>query len=300
VAALPIDVVGEVELTTVNSATRGLVAGLQRGGLSVLGPQEISEQFPNDSDCSSASCLASLRGDEDSQSVGDSYVLRTTVEKVDADFQIKLELINPDDRVTVATVDAACEICGAQELAERISDAAASMQPRIESLRPKFAILEVDGAPLGATVYVDGELKGQTPITLEMSPGNHTLRVEKGDFVAQERNWSAAAGVRERISYDLAQAAKGGPHPAIGWTIFGLGLGAVGAGVPLLVLDERPYESNCDGLADVNGRCPDRYATKEAGIILAAAGGAALVAGIVTLVFSYRNRKASRIGAASS
>jgi hypothetical protein len=60
--------------------------------------------------------------------------------------------------------------------------------------------LRVEVKPPGATVLVDGQPRGTTPLTLTLSPGQHTVRVEKSGYQALEETltWSAA----ERVTVD--------------------------------------------------------------------------------------------------
>ena len=54
--------------------------------------------------------------------------------------------------------------------------------------------LRVDVKPRGATVLVDAEHCGTTPLTLTLSPGQHTVRVEKDGYQALEQSLVLSAG----------------------------------------------------------------------------------------------------------
>ncbi len=61
------------------------------------------------------------------------------------------------------------------------------------SAKPATA-LEVQSEPAGAAVYVDGQLKGATPVAVEgMVSGDHTVRVVKDGFLENSRVVSVPA-----------------------------------------------------------------------------------------------------------
>ncbi len=61
------------------------------------------------------------------------------------------------------------------------------------SAKPATA-LEVQSEPAGATVYVDGQLKGATPVAVEgIASGDHTVRVVKEGFLENSRVLSVPA-----------------------------------------------------------------------------------------------------------
>ena len=49
------------------------------------------------------------------------------------------------------------------------------------------ALLHVLVRPADATVLVDGEPRGLTPLTLSLAPGQHLVRVEKNGYQALEK-----------------------------------------------------------------------------------------------------------------
>ncbi len=66
-------------------------------------------------------------------------------------------------------------------------------------------ILVVESAPSQAQVYVDGELKGQTPLTLYNFPaGAHSVIVKKGGYSDFEKAVSVKVGLTEEVDAALA------------------------------------------------------------------------------------------------
>jgi tRNA A-37 threonylcarbamoyl transferase component Bud32 len=66
--------------------------------------------------------------------------------------------------------------------------------------------LRVGSRPAGAEVYVDGALRGRTPLTVELAPGQHSVRVG----MARSSKWREAdvhmyPGSSGRLDFDLTQ-----------------------------------------------------------------------------------------------
>jgi hypothetical protein len=88
-----------------------------------------------------------------------------------------------------------------------------------------------------------------------------------------------------------ARRSEGVGLRAGGWVATWLGVGALGTGVALLVLDGRPHQPTCaPGLVDANGACPNIYTTAGAGYAMLGVGIASLGVGIGLLVHGYRQR----------
>jgi S1-C subfamily serine protease len=67
--------------------------------------------------------------------------------------------------------------------------------------------LSLASSPSGAEVEVDGNFVGTTPSTIEVSPGDHTIVVEKRGFAVWERKAKLLGG-DVRISAELEQSAQ--------------------------------------------------------------------------------------------
>lgn len=66
-----------------------------------------------------------------------------------------------------------------------------------------FGKLIVNASPWG-NVYVDGALKGQTPLTIERIPsGKHTVKIGKEGYVGASKNITISEGSSEKISFSL-------------------------------------------------------------------------------------------------
>jgi hypothetical protein len=74
---------------------------------------------------------------------------------------------------------------------------------------PSTGALQIDTAPAGARVYLDGAYYGTTPFRLDLSPGVHELRLEHPGYPAVTQRVGIAAGRTTAFTADLSQ-----PHEA--------------------------------------------------------------------------------------
>jgi len=63
------------------------------------------------------------------------------------------------------------------------------------------AVLDFWSSPLGADIYLDGGFIGQTPYSLIVSPGEHTITMRKKDFGTWQSKLQVAAGKRRVAAY---------------------------------------------------------------------------------------------------
>lgn len=102
---------------------------------------------------------------------------------------------------------------GGEIVAETVADPpgerapAVVLEPSVVSLE---SVLEVDSRPQGARVFVDDELRGETPITVrDVRPGIHTLRIEKDGYQSVETSRELDEGDTETFFAALATEASG-------------------------------------------------------------------------------------------
>jgi hypothetical protein len=69
---------------------------------------------------------------------------------------------------------------------------------------PETVSLNTD--PVGADVYVDGEFHGNTPATLKLRPGKHTITVKKSGFKDWSREISTEAGSEANLTATLEKS----------------------------------------------------------------------------------------------
>jgi len=63
----------------------------------------------------------------------------------------------------------------------------------------------IKSVPDGADITVDGKYVGSTPSTLKLSPGDHTIKIEKSGFKVWERTITVSPGSEVTVSATLEQ-----------------------------------------------------------------------------------------------
>jgi hypothetical protein len=76
-----------------------------------------------------------------------------------------------------------------------------------------LASLSLDLAPVGSVVYVDGEEKGRTPLTLRLPAGSYALRVERDGY----HRWLRDVQLRPGEEVMLVEALRDAVPPVILW-----------------------------------------------------------------------------------
>jgi hypothetical protein len=88
---------------------------------------------------------------------------------------------------------------------------AAAGEPR-DAAAPA-AVLSVATEPAGATVYVDGESHGATPVELKhLTPGDHRLRVVKPGYLENSRVLNVRAGRPQAVAVKLTPDSSAARH----------------------------------------------------------------------------------------
>src|SRR5689334_944615 len=63
--------------------------------------------------------------------------------------------------------------------------------------------ISVVSEPVGATVYVDGQAQGTTPVAVKAAPGDHRVRVEKNGYLENSRVVSVPSGSSRSVQVKL-------------------------------------------------------------------------------------------------
>ncbi|MCL2447456.1 MAG: PEGA domain-containing protein [Polyangiaceae bacterium] len=78
-----------------------------------------------------------------------------------------------------------------------------------ESLRARASTLTVVTEPAGASIWIDGErAAGETPLSVQVSPGAHTLAARRPGYADAVRRVDARLGRAIVVSVDLSRAEK--------------------------------------------------------------------------------------------
>jgi len=78
---------------------------------------------------------------------------------------------------------------------------------------PNQATIEISSNPMGADIEVDGKFVGNTPSSIGVAPGDHTVKVSKSGFAEWERKITTSTG-SVKLSPELVAVAPPATAPA--------------------------------------------------------------------------------------
>ncbi|MEM9455074.1 MAG: PEGA domain-containing protein [Myxococcota bacterium] len=248
---------------------------------------------------------------------GGPYRVRMTVGLAKKDNYTLTLTVKGANGKTVAEVSEPCKGCSVSQAGDKVAALVPLAVTRITERANAPGEVTVASVPPGATVSVDGEERGPAPQVLELSPGEHTVVVTKDGFVEQRQTVVVEPEGTQQLELSLEAAPvppgkkgkkdkkskkdkkdKGkkdkvvdtGPKAGKPWTIaggvmMGLGLGSILTGVALILVDEDPIPSQCEGdQVDFRGVCRVRYNTLGSGIIAVTVGALGVGGGIALMV----------------
>ena len=257
--------------------------GLRRADVEIMSDVLVDGEIGADS-CDGARCASKL-----AETLDVAWILRST--RVDAVYEIRLQAIDDEGR-TLAAADERCEICGHDEVTALVGDRSAALAAKVRLLRRTAPRLVLRSRPSGARVFIDERLVGHTPLEHEVEVGEHEVRLELPGHAIERRRVTAVAGTQDTLDVALHEPERERRHgtwQGLGGAALGTGALVLGAGIGLVVIDEREYERRCN--PDPLGHCSHRYDTREGGIALIVSGGALMAAGVVALVVGRRARR---------
>lgn len=303
VLLLPLEIDGEVEEHVAGSLELRLVEGLRRGNFTVVDGAALRDRLAAGA-CEGA-CLRDLAAE-----AGATHLVRARVTVEGRDYNVQVELVSAARGEIAATSKEFCEICGYEELGERVGDLAAALRRKLSAHLEPPPRLRVEVEPAGSVVTVDGEIVGVTPLDVEVAAGERDVVVHRDGYIARRQRIAFVDGVTETITAALAEV----PRPTdeveaprarrlapLGWLSIALGVGATASGVALVAIDERPIRSDCEGAnVDAEGDCRWRYNTFAGGVTMTAAGVAAVAIGAALVAIDRRRGRRAKLEVAAS
>ena len=175
-----------------------------------------------------------------------------------------------------------CEICGAEEVGEKMSLAAAALRARLSVLARAPVRFVIRTHPHGAAIKIDDRPVGETPVDVTLAAGAHRMFIEREGFFPLERSFTVTSGVDETLDLDLVSLPSPFPYRAAGWSALAAGTVLAAGGVYLLGLDGRRSPAP-PSVQDGGGRCPRVYRTNVAGAALLGASAVSATLGGVWL-----------------
>jgi hypothetical protein len=276
VAVLPPEYSANVSEGARTTLVQRLVEGLKAASFNVVYGDELLKRLGADTSalaCRTADCYPAL-----AKRLRVAYLVVITVGQVERNYDITLVLLRGRSGEKAAELRERCDICGIEEVGEKMGLAASSLRTKLEALMVGPARLAVRSSPPGAYVYLDGKEIGRTPLEREVPSGPHTLRLTHRGHIAAERTVTLVPEVAETVDVMLIRAAATFPYAAVGWTALATGVLAIGAGAALVAIDGRPI-SCAVAQQDAFGHCPKVRNTRALGAALAGVGAALATGG---------------------
>lgn len=120
--------------------------------------------------------------------------------------------ITPLEAVVVAPGERRVEVRAPRHESHIESIAIRGMDERQEivvALTPAWAEIRVESAPAGATLFVDDEAVGETPLTAEVGAGSRTLRLSLDGYESWRRTLQVEADVSQKLAIVQLEKARG-------------------------------------------------------------------------------------------
>ncbi len=264
VAIVRVEFAGGAPESVKGVLTRRLVDGLTAVAFDVLGGGLAGDRMVDGataSSCHNEACYPRV-----ASALGAAYLVTVHVLEQQKSYVLNLELVNGNNGQVVGSNRERCEICGMDEVGEKMSLAAAALRSRLEALVRAPSRFVVRTRPEGARVLLDGKPVGQTPMELTLTAGAHKLRLHMEGYDAAERDLTTVSGVDENLELDLLRLPTKFPFVAAGWGAIAASAIAVGVGTVLILTDGN--EIDCEK-KDARGHCPEiwKHGSLGAGVL---------------------------------
>lgn len=295
VAVMPLLAEGDVPPEVRTEAREAVEAALKSR------KYELVDGRPPGKNCSDFECIHAVAEQADAQ-----WVVQPALSTIDHDYGIAVRLYDFAGNLKVSE-ETTCEICSYPDAVESIQTEASELKDPLlgfvanpygdreqESFETEGgSTLSIRTEPEGAQVILDGERIGKTPIDIPVEPGLRDLEIHLRNHTDVVTTVRAPRDGTELLTYKLVENndAQTRALRITGWTFSMVGIGLIGAGVPLLALEEQPVKNRCSGDdIDFNGTCRYRYDTLLPGALLTGFGIASLLTGITTGVIARARR----------
>lgn len=291
IAILDVTVAGDAPAEIRGKMEKSLAGGLYAAGYEVVRREEVRRRLRSARElegCTTPTCLGKVRG-----LVGAAQFVRGRVETEGASFTVSLELYAAEAvGGLVRRQEKSCAPCTLAEANELMSELATTI---FVEPKPAKVALTIDSSPPGAAIRVDGGGVGLAPLTVELDPGEHTVRAEMpGRAPAEEKVTLDPAAPPARVVLTLGPAPPAPPPPppeapasrygAWKWVAAGGAAAAVAGGVALIAINGSL--TDCPPV----GICRSKYDTILPGLALAGAG---LALGGLAVYFFVNDKSAT-------
>lgn len=301
-------IAGEQAAASIHAALR---AGLARAELTVVEPPADAAS------CHAADCRTAA-----ARAGGVGHGVSLEVRAVDRDFDVRVRLTD------VATGEAreigeGCSICGLEDASALVESLGARLGPVLRTALEEAAArrlqeqamreqprLHVVTSPPGATVWIDGQKVGVTPLAIPGAAGRHVVQILRAKYLTETREVELTRGTISELEVALRADGRlppSAPSRALlisGAALLGLGVGGVAVmavGLGRGAAAERDGAARVkeleaqgiggleltDALADLRARGRQGDTMAISGAVV---GGVLLVGGITLMAVSTSNR----------
>lgn len=233
--------------------------------------------------CTAGPCLARV-----GRTLQVELALVGALGSIGSSYELTLTMLETGGGTVVAQVSQRCDVCNFREVEIAAGRCAEKLHRQARAVLAMRSSLRIVSVPPGAEVVIDGLPQGPAPVRGLLPAGRHTVEALARGLPPLQRELELRAGEARSLTLDLiarrdelrltsAAPAKTRYPEWVKWVFFSSGLAMVGPGAVLWAVDGRGGPAPGQGLD-----------TAPAGIALTSAGGAALVAGTLLLVFEQR------------
>jgi hypothetical protein len=285
VAVLPVDFEGRVPDASRVSLSERLVEGLARAGFEVSAGDVLKSALVNGpalETCHAPGCYKQIAA-----KLALDFLVVAQLKIKEKNYTIRLQLVSGRDGKSTSEARETCELCGIQEVGEKLDTLASSLMSKVGTPRSDPARLAVQSEPAGASVTVDGRSAGETPLSVELSAGSHEVALAAPGHVGAHKSVTLEPGIRGLLSIDLVplaapESARTGPPRPVWWAAIGVGALAVGGGLALWKFADH-QKVECP-----NGKAGDCYRNAKLPVgVLLGAGGLSMLTGATMLFVDW-------------
>ena len=280
VAVLDLEFKGEISSGVRTALSRKLREGLGATGMRVVPDQRLRQVLPpGPGSCGDSACWRLTAG-----RLGCRFLAGGAVVGEDRSYTIDLFLADGYSGEVAARVQRRCDICGLLAVGEAMDLMASALSAKVQAIQARPGRISVQTTPSGATVRVDGDPVGTSPLEIDLPAGDHKITAEVQGFLGASRVVTAVAGVDERMTLTLIPAeSPRSPWRVLGWSAVGTGVVSVGVAALLFVLDGG--QASCgDQESVLGGQCPGLRETSAGAWATATVGAAAVATGLYLLL----------------
>jgi hypothetical protein len=262
-----------------------LMEGLSAARFEVLSGKDVQQKLAQEKDllaCQNATCYPAM-----AKTLDASYLITAQVAESNKTYTMVMEIINGRTGAVLASNRERCETCGVEDAGEKMGLAASALRERLEVVSRAPARFVIRSKPAGATVIIDDQVIGVTPLDSELSGGPHRMKLKMSGYDDLVRSFIVVSGVDESMDLDLVAIPSRFPFRAAGWGGLAAGAALLAGGILTMTFDHNEVSCGVNS-KDPNGHCPSVWATKWWGASMIGLGAAAATVGGVFLYLAPR------------